>query len=47
MSNNPEFDKALKDMLGDAVEYLKCPVHNIDYSICPCCKEVICKGCLE
>ena len=44
---NKEFDKAIKDMLGDAVEYLKCPEHNIDYSVCPECGEAICKECLE
>ena len=47
MSENPEFDKAMKDMLGDAVEYLKCPKHNITYSSCPTCDESICKECLE
>jgi len=25
MSENPKFDEAIKDMLGDAVEYLRCP----------------------
>lgn len=47
MSNNPEYDKAMKDMLGDAVEYLECPIHHITYLTCPECGEAICKECLE
>ena len=44
---NKEFEKALEEKLGDAVEYLRCPEHKIVYSDCPCCGEAICKECLE
>jgi hypothetical protein len=47
MTENPEFDKALKESLGDAIEYLECPIHKIPYSTCPNCGEAICKECLE
>ena len=47
MSENKEFDKALKERLGDAIEYLDCPIHKIRYSTCPECSEAICKECLE
>ena len=42
MSGNPEFDKSMKDLLGDAVEYLKCSECNADLIICKHCKEATC-----
>ncbi len=44
---NKEFDKALEKKYGITKEDRECPTHNIEYTTCPCCKEAICKECLE
>ena len=44
---NKEFDKALEKKYGITPGDRKCPTHHIEYTICPCCKEAICKECLE
>ncbi len=46
MSGNPEFDKAVKDMLGDASDLLYCKKCGKELIECPKCHEMICpKGC--
>ena len=47
MSENPKFDEAIKDMLGDAVEYLRCPECNAEFNVCPKCGEAICPNFCE
>jgi len=39
--------KALEKKYGITPGDRKCPTHHIEYTICPCCKEAICKECLE
>jgi len=47
MGDNPEFDKALKNILGDAVEYLNCPDCKCEMKICNKCGEAICPNFCE
>lgn len=42
MSDNPEFDKALKAQLGDAIKYLDCPFCGAKMILCSHCHEATC-----
>lgn len=44
---NPEFEKALQEILGDAIEYLKCPDCKVDTILCPHCGQALCPECGE
>ena len=43
-SGNPEFDKAVKDMLGDEAKNLYCQKCNTEKIECPSCHDMICPG---
>lgn len=43
-----EFDAALKDLIGESVDLLKCSLCGAELIECPRCHEMICpKGCTK